>query len=134
MIPGEIFTSFAEFQGIVSVNDFRLPIWLQELLQAPLCFLKKFLFCTDTTGSIGWPSPAPRVHIDDCFEIHNFTENFVICCYQVTKIFCTRYGSAIASSARCPCNFGPLANLAISVFREMSFKNCVYPNPHFSQA
>ena len=24
MIPGEIFTSFAEFQGIVSVNDFRL--------------------------------------------------------------------------------------------------------------
>ena len=29
-------------------------------------------FCTDTTGSIGWPSPAPRLHIDDCFEIHNF--------------------------------------------------------------
>ena len=49
-----------------------------------------------------------------------FTENFVICCYQVTKIFCTRYGSAIASSARGPCNFGPLTDLAISVFREMS--------------
>ena len=26
MIPGEIFTNFAEFQGIVCVNDFRLPI------------------------------------------------------------------------------------------------------------
>ena len=49
-----------------------------------------------------------------------FTENFVICCYQVTKIFSTRYGSANASSARGPCNFGPLADLAISVFREMS--------------
>ena len=70
MIPGEIFTSFAEFQGIVSVNDFWLPIWLQELLQAPLCFLRSFLFCTDTTGSIGWPSLAPRLHIDDCLAIH----------------------------------------------------------------
>ena len=40
MIPGKIFTSFAEFQGIVSVNDSRLPIRLQELLQAPLCFCK----------------------------------------------------------------------------------------------
>ena len=32
MIPGKICTGFAKFQGIVSVNDFRLPIWLQELL------------------------------------------------------------------------------------------------------
>ena len=47
-------------------------------------------------------------------------EGGVICCYQVTKIFCTKYGFAIASSARGPCDFGPLADLAISVFREMS--------------
>ena len=39
MIPGEIFTGFAEFQGIVSVNDFWLPIGLQKLLQASLSFL-----------------------------------------------------------------------------------------------
>ena len=39
MIPGEIFTSFAEFKGNVSVNDFRLPVGLRELLQASLCFL-----------------------------------------------------------------------------------------------
>ena len=71
IIPGEIFTGFAKFQGIVSVNDFRLPIWLQELLQAPLCFLRSFCFARDTTRSIGWPSPAPRLHIDDCIEIHN---------------------------------------------------------------
>ena len=49
-----------------------------------------------------------------------FTENLVICCYQVTKIFCSRYGSAIASSARDPCNFRPLTDLAISVSREVS--------------
>ena len=48
------------------------------------------------------------------------TEDLVICCYQVTKIFSTRYGSAIASSARSPCNFGPRPDLAISVFREVS--------------
>ena len=34
MIPGEIFTSIAEFQGVVSVNDFRFPVGFQELLQA----------------------------------------------------------------------------------------------------
>ena len=44
----------------------------------------------------------------------------MICCYQVTKIFCTKYGSANTSSARGPCDFGPLADLAVSVFKEMS--------------
>ena len=39
MIPGEIFTIFAEFQGIVSVNDFWLPLGFHELLQASLGFL-----------------------------------------------------------------------------------------------
>ena len=62
----------------------------------------------------------------------SFTENLVICCYQVTKIFCTRYGSAIASSARGPCNFGPLTDLAISVFMVMSINTVLTPNPHFS--
>ena len=48
------------------------------------------------------------------------TEDLVICCYQVTNFFSTRYGFAIASSAWGPCNFGPFTDLAISVFREMS--------------
>ena len=39
MIPEKIFTSFAEFQGIVSVNDFWFPLGFQELLQASLGFL-----------------------------------------------------------------------------------------------
>ena len=49
-----------------------------------------------------------------------FTENFVICCCQVAKMFCTKYGSAIASSAWGPCDFGPLTDLAISVSWEVS--------------
>ena len=65
MIPGEIFTEFAE--GIVSVNSYLAP----RIVASSFVFLEKFLFFTDTTGSIGWPSPAPRLHIDDCFEIHN---------------------------------------------------------------
>ena len=62
-----------------------------------------------------------------------FNENFVICCNQITQFFCTKYGSANETSARGPCNFRPLADLAISVFRELTI-NSVYPNPHFSQA
>ena len=48
-----------------------------------------------------------------------FTENSVICCYQVTKLFCSRHWIASASSARCPCNFDPLADFALSVHRDV---------------
>ena len=120
VIPGEIFTGFAKLQGIVSVSDFRFPIWLQELLQASLCFLRSFCFARIRLDPLGG-----QVLHHDCtsmivsrFTI--FTENFVTCCNQVTKIFCTRYGSANASSAWGPCNFGPFTDLAISVYREMS--------------
>ena len=120
MIPRKIFTGFAKFQGIVSVNDFRLPIWLQELLQAPLCFLWSFCFARIRLDPLGG-----QVLHHDCksmtvSRLTTFTENFVICCYQVTKNICTKYGSANASSARGPCNFGPQTDLAISVFREVS--------------
>ena len=120
MIPGEIFTSFAEFQGIVSINDFRLPIRLQELLQAPLCLLRSFCFARIRLDPLG-----SQVLHHDCISmiVSRFaivTEDLVICCNQITRIFCTRYDSANASSARSPCDFGPLADLAISVFREVS--------------
>ena len=71
MIPGKIFTSFAEFQGIVSVNDFRIPIRVPGTFASFSGFLVKFCFCTDTPGSIEWLDPAPRLHIGDCFEIRN---------------------------------------------------------------
>ena len=71
VIPGIIFTGYAKFQGIVSK-------WLEASYLAPrtfassFVFLENFLFCADTNGSIEWPSPAPRLHIDDGFEIHKF--------------------------------------------------------------
>ena len=119
MIPGKIFTGFAKFQGLVSIKDFRLPIRLQELLQASLCFLRSFCFARIRMDPLG----CQVLH--DCISMivsrfTTFTENFVICCNQVTNIFCTRYGSVNASSARGPCDFGPLADLALSVFREVS--------------
>ena len=120
MIPGKIFTGFAKFPGTASVNDFRFPIWLEELLQGPFVFPEKVLFCKDMTGSIGWSSPAPRLHMDDCFEIHNFHWELCNLLLSSHKIFCTKYGSTNTSSARCPRDFGPLADLAISVFREVS--------------
>ena len=132
MVPGEIFTSFAEFQGIVSVHDFWLPIWLPELLQAPLRFLRSFCFARIRLD----PLVGQVLHHDCTSMIVSrftiFTEDLVICCYQVTKIFCTMYDSANASSARGPCNFGPLTDLAISVFGWNEYKHCAYPNPHFS--
>ena len=72
-----------------------------------------------------WIHLCGQVLHHDCISVivsrtTTSTENFVICCNQVTKIFCTKYRSANASSARCPCNFGPLTDLAISVFTKMS--------------
>ena len=120
MIPGKIFTGFAKFQGNVRVNYFRIPLRLQELLQAPLCFLRSLCFARIRLDPLGG-----QVLHHDCISMivsrfTSFTENFVICCNQVTKIFCTRYGSANTSSARGSCNFGPFTDLAISVFREVS--------------
>ena len=94
---------------------FQIPMscrckWLLVSSRVPRTFASsfvfpvKFWFCTDTPGSIGWLSPAPRLHIDDCCEIHN-----LLCYNQITKNFCTRYDSANASSARGSCDFGPLA-------------------------
>ena len=106
------------------VNFFRLPIRLQELLQAPLCFLRSFCFARTRLDPL-----SSQVLHHDCISIVSrfttFTENFVICRNQVTNIFCTRYSSAIASYARGPCDFGPMADLAISVFREVSI-NAVF--------
>ena len=51
---------------------FGFPTGSKNFLQAPFVFLEKFLFCTDMFGSSECPSFAPRLHIDDGFEIHNF--------------------------------------------------------------
>ena len=98
----EIFTSFAEFQGIISVNNCTLPIGLQELLQASLSFLWRFCFERIRLDSLS----GSVLHHDFISAIVSrfafVTEDLVICCNQITKIFSTRYGSTIASSARGP--------------------------------
>ena len=53
-------------------------------------------------------------------RITSLIEDFVICCCQVTKLFCSRYHFATASSARSHCHFGSRANFAISVSWEVS--------------
>ena len=120
MIPWKIFTSFSEFQGIVSVNDFWFPLGFQELLQASLGFLWSLIFARIRLDPLG----GQILHHDCVSMIVSKLEivawDLVVCCYQVTKVHSSRYGFAIASFARSPCNFGPLTDLAISVFREMS--------------
>ena len=70
MIPGEIFTSFAEFQGIVSVNDFSFLFGSKNFCKL-LCVSCE-VFVLHGYHWIHWlPSPAPRLRIDECFEIHN---------------------------------------------------------------
>ena len=76
MIPGKIFTGFAKFQGIVSVNVFGLPIRFQELLQASLCFLRSFCFARIRLDPLGG-----QVLHHDCKSMivsrfTSFTENF----------------------------------------------------------
>ena len=67
---------------------------------------EKFLFCAEKIESIEWQDLVPLLRIGDCFGFTTFTENFVICCNEITKIFCTKYGSASASSARGACHLG----------------------------
>ena len=95
--------------------------------------------------SVSWNSRFARVWLcplsslilyHDCVSVivsrsTSFIENFVICCYQVTKLFCSRYCFASALPARSPCNLGSLGHFAISFFREVT-KDTVPPRHHFS--
>ena len=56
----------------------------------------------------------------------SFVEDFVLCCCQVTTIFCSWNRSLIASSARNPRNLGFQGYVAISDFGEVSI-NTVLP-------
>ena len=51
----------------------------------------------------------------------SFTEDFLVCCYEVTEFFRSRHDCTSAFSERSPCYFGPLADVAIFVLREVSF-------------
>ena len=65
--------------------------------------------------SISIPNLVPRQRVGGCFE----TKDFVICCDQITKTFCSKYGCTSVFSARSPCNLCILANVAVSVLWEI---------------
>ena len=133
MILRQTFTDFAKLQGIGSVNVFSFPSQLQELLQAPFSFLGSFCLSLIRLKSLS----CQVLHHDDISMIVSRYvsfrwEDFVICCNQITKIFCTRYGSTNTSSARGRCNFSPLTDFANSVCREMSINTVLIVRYHFS--
>ena len=70
MIPRKIFTIFAKFPGIVTVNDLRHPIRAPRTFASSFVFPEKFLFRTGMIASTELPSLAPRQRICDCFAIH----------------------------------------------------------------
>ena len=70
MIPGKIFTRFAKFQGVVSVNDFRFSSSAPGTTLSSSGSPGMNLFCTGRTVTTGLPNLVPQQRIDDCFEIH----------------------------------------------------------------
>ena len=90
-------------------------------------FLKLFSVFWEVLVFDGWYHGCVSVIVSR-FTV--LTENFVICCHQITELFCKRCCFANASSARSPCHLGSQAYFAISVFREVSM-NTVIPECHF---
>ena len=125
MIPGNIFTGFAKFQGIVSVNDFLVSssapgisvsssgspgkiFWFARLWLYPLC--------CQVLYQHGMSMTVPRLNF--------FTKNFVICSNQVIKMFRSGHDCTSTSSARSPCYFCLQADIIIWVLRKVP----AYPN------
>ena len=64
-----------------------------------------------------------RQRTGDCLWIH-LIGNFVILRYQVTKLFCSKYCFARASSVRRTCYFGSQADVAFSVLSRSVYNYC----------
>ena len=100
MIPGKIFTGFAKIHRIASVNDFWFPRRLQELHEVLLFLLGSFCFarvrlyppCCQVLYHKGISMIVSRFTF--------FTENFVIRCDQVTKMFRSGHDCTSTSSAK----------------------------------
>ena len=132
MIPGKIFTSFSNSKELSVSMTLGFLSGSKNFCKFLCVSWQVFVFARIRLDPLGG-----QVLHHDCISMivsrfTTFTENFVICCNQITKIFCTRYGSANASPARSPCNFGPLADLAISDFWEVSITT-VFTQIHTSR-
>ena len=64
--------AFSNFLGVVSVNDFWFPRWLQELCVSFFLLPEKILFYMCMIVSTVLPRLALPQRIDDCCETHNF--------------------------------------------------------------
>ena len=118
MIPGEIFTSFAEFQGIVSINDFWFPLGFPGTFASFFVFSwEVFVLHGKTPGSIEWlDSCTTDLLIGDCFRDSQVTlRNLVILLSSSHQNFAARgYGfrhCVLLHGALVI--FGPLTDLAI---------------------
>ena len=105
--PGKIFTNCARISRNCHCK------WLLDSFFAPktfssfFVFQSQFLFCKDVVWSIRLLSFCTTTASMIVSRFAIVTEDFVICFHQVTKIFSESfYGSAIASSAWGPWNFG----------------------------
>ena len=130
MIPGELFTSFAEFQGLVSINDFWHGCRLEKLRKGLLRFLSSLCFARIRLRPLSGQVLYSDGILVTVSRFTLFIENFVICRNQVTNMFFSRYLDAGAFSERSSCNFGSAADFAVSVFREVSV-HIVIPGFHW---
>ena len=99
LIPGKTSQALSNSKELSVYMTSGFLFGLQELLQASLCFLRCFIFARIRLDPL-----SGKVLHHDCISMivsrfTTFTENFVICCKKITKVFCTRYDSATASSA-----------------------------------
>ena len=120
MIPGKIFTGFAKFQGTVSVSDFKLPIRLQELCKL-LCVSRQ-VFVLHGYDWIHWVAKScTTTAYRWLFRDSQPSLRNLLCAVIKSPKFSARsttppvrllHGAFVI--------FGPLADLAISVFWEVS--------------
>ena len=110
----------AKFQRIVCINNF----WLLRRFQELSSTLLRLLWSLGFTRIRLYPLSGEILYQDSVSVIvpgsTSFVEDFVIRCYQVTKLFCSWNRSHITSSARNPRNSGSQAYVAISVFGDVS--------------
>ena len=119
----------AKSQGIVSVNDFWFPRRLQELLKAPLCFLRSFCFarirldplCCQVLYHHGISMIVSRFNF--------FTENFVLRCDQITKMFRSGHDCSARLLQETLVLFSCSSRYHNLARSESAYLHCAYPNP-----
>ena len=135
MIPGKIFTSPCQIPRNCKCNmTFGFLFGSQNYSQAPLCFQRSFCFARIRLDPLGGLSPAPRLHIDDCVEIHTLH-------WELCDLLWSNHQNFLHEVRLCQCVFctGPLWFWSSGRSRNFGlsgseYKHCVHPNPHVSQA